>query len=89
MTTHPYRVESSHPIIGPFSSTMESTSFLLHDRSLAIVAAAKSTTKPRGKEIRVVHTPTGQVVFSKTSPGPEDLWDDQPAMHEPRSYGLG
>ena len=67
MNTHPYRVESSHPIIGPFSPSLDATSFLLHDRSLAIVVAAKSITRPRGKEIRVVHTPSGQVVYSKTA----------------------
>ena len=67
MTEQHYRVESTHPIIGPFSPPVESSSFLIHDRALAIVIAAKSITKPRGQEIRVVHTPSGQVVYRKTS----------------------
>lgn len=74
-----YRVESTHPIIGPFSPPVESNSFLLNDRALAIVVATKSITRPRGKEIRVVHALTGQVVYSKTSLEPDLQSDDHPA----------
>ena len=35
------------------------------DRSLAVVIAAKSFTLPMGSEIRVVHVPTGEIVFKK------------------------
>jgi hypothetical protein len=38
----------------------------LMDRAMATVMAAKSMTKPCGHEIRVVHVPTGEVVFRKT-----------------------
>jgi hypothetical protein len=37
------------------------------DRALAVAVAAKSTTWPGGQEIRVVHVPTGEVVFRKAS----------------------
>jgi hypothetical protein len=39
----------------------------VHDRELAIVVAAKSVTVPYGREIRVVHVPTGDIVFRKTA----------------------
>lgn len=66
-TEFPYRVESSHPIVGPFTHEREATTILMHDRALAIVVAAKSITRPSGNEIRVVHTPSGQVVYRKTT----------------------
>jgi len=37
----------------------------VHDRSLAVVMATKTRTVPCGGEIRVVHTPTGEVIFRK------------------------
>lgn len=67
MTTLPYKIESSHPIVAtrPRSSVRDGS--LLADRELAVSLAAKSITSPPGGEIRVVHVPTGEVVFSKTS----------------------
>ncbi len=38
---------------------------MVHDRSLAVAMAAKTRTVPCGGEIRVVHTPTGEVIFRK------------------------
>lgn len=38
---------------------------LVHDRSLAVTMAAKTHTVPCGGEVRVVHTPTGEVIFRK------------------------
>jgi hypothetical protein len=40
---------------------------LLSDRELAILVAAKSESNPIGQEIRVVHVPTGDVVFRITA----------------------
>jgi hypothetical protein len=37
--------------------------------------AAKSVTKPSGQEIRVVHVPTGEVVFTKPG-GSRAEWAD-------------
>jgi hypothetical protein len=62
-----YRIESSHPIVGPLLSGPGATQILMFDRSLAIVVAAKSVTVPYGSEIRVVHVATGEVVFRKTA----------------------
>ncbi len=64
MTSANFRVESSHPIASGLFPTIGSQ-FLFSDRSLAVAMAAKSTTQPSGQEIRVVHVPTGEVVFRK------------------------
>jgi hypothetical protein len=63
-----YRVESSHPIVGPLWPSFKASK--LHtfvDRAFAVLMAAKSSTSPSGHEIRVIHVPTGQVVFRKTA----------------------
>ena len=62
-----YRIESSHPIVGPLLSGPGATEILIFDRSMAIVVAAKSVTVPYGSEIRVVRIDTGEVVFRKTA----------------------
>ena len=62
-----YRIESSHPMVGPLLPGPGVTDILLHDRALAIVVAAKSVTVPYGREIRVVHVSTGEVLFRKTA----------------------
>ena len=67
MSTSTYRVESAHPIVGPLWFGGASSKFHhVVDRSQAIVLAAKSRTFPPGHEIRVVHVPTGNIVFRKT-----------------------
>jgi hypothetical protein len=65
MTSADYRIESSYPIVGQLLPTSGSTEYLLQDRALAVVLAAKSVTEPSGQEIRVVHVPSGEVVFRK------------------------
>ncbi len=68
MSATTYRVESSHPIVGPlWPGYKASKLFTFVDRALAVVMAAKSMTAPAGHEIRVVHVPTGEVVFRKTA----------------------
>lgn len=62
-----YRIESSHPMVGPLLPGAGVTDFFVHDRALAIVVAAKSVTIPYGREIRVVHVTTGEVIFCKTA----------------------
>ncbi len=65
MTSADFRVESNHPISGRLLPSSGSLQYLFSDRSLAVAMAAKSTTRPMGQEIRVVHVPTGEVVFRK------------------------
>jgi hypothetical protein len=68
MSATTYRVESSHPIVGPLWSNYKSSKHhTFVDRALAVVMAAKSMTSPAGHEVRVVHVPSGEVVFRKTS----------------------
>ena len=65
MTSADYRVESSHPISARLVAISGAQEYFFSDRSLAVAMAAKSVTSPSGQEIRVVHVPTGEVVFRK------------------------
>jgi hypothetical protein len=65
MSSDSFRVESSRPIVGRTWPTPGSSSFGTSNRHLAVALAAKSLTSPPGGEIRVVHVPTGEVVFCK------------------------
>ena len=70
MTSQDFRVESSHPIAGRLFPVSGASQYFFSDRALAVAMAAKSVTYPSGQEIRVVHVPTGEVVFRKpASPG--------------------
>ncbi len=72
MTSADFRVESNHLITGRLLPISGSQQYFFSDRALAVTMAAKSVTKPSGQEIRVVHVPTGEVVFTKpASPRPE------------------
>ena len=73
MTSADFRVESNHPIAGRFLPVSGSQQYFFSDCSLAVAMAAKSTTKPLGQEIRVVHVPTGEVVFRKPA-APRREW---------------
>ena len=63
MDSADYRIESAQPIAGRFWPNAGTTQMAVRDRALAVSIAAKSFTP--GSEIRVVHVPTGEVVFSK------------------------
>lgn len=67
MSSADFRVESSHPIATRLLPVSGSRQYFFSDRALAVAMAAKSTTKPSGQEIRVVHVPTGEVVFRKAA----------------------
>lgn len=67
MSTSDFRVESSSPIAGWLLPASESRQYFFGNRALAVAMAAKSVTKPSGQEIRVVHVPTGEVVFRKSA----------------------
>ena len=76
MTSADFRVESNHPIAGRFLPVSGSQQYFFSDRSLAVAMAAKSTTKPVGQEIRVVHVPTGEVVFRKAGSNRAEFSDE-------------
>jgi hypothetical protein len=65
MTSNDFHVESSHPISERLCPVSQSQRYFFSDRALAVATAAKSVTEPSGHEIRVVHVPTGEVVFRK------------------------
>ncbi len=62
-----YRIESTHPIAGRLLPVSGYREYFFSDRSLAVCMAAKSITTPSGQEIRVVHVPTGEIVFRKAA----------------------
>lgn len=62
MTSAEYRIESSQPLAGRFWPA-GSERYAVRDRALAVSLAAKSFSS--NSEIRVVHVPTGEVVFRK------------------------
>lgn len=63
MTSADYRIESSQPIAGRLWPAKGSRQYTVNDRALAVSLAAKSFT--HDSEIRVVHVPSGEVVFRK------------------------
>jgi hypothetical protein len=65
MTSADFRIESSHPIASRLLPLRGSQHYLLSDRALAVAVAAKAVTSPHGQEIRVVHVPTGEILFRK------------------------
>lgn len=69
METPTYRIESTHPIVATLPRTDVRNGSLLADRELAIAIAAKSRTVPPGGTVRVVHVPSGEVVFIKPGSG--------------------
>lgn len=69
MTRSEYRIESNRPLAGRLLPMGQTQKLVFGDRALAVVLAAKSDTSPSGQEIRVVHVPTGEVVFRKNAEG--------------------
>ena len=63
-----YRIESTLPLFG---SLLPLATFrrLYADRSLAVAVAVKSVSDPTRQQVRVVHVPTGEIVFD-TGPAP-------------------
>ena len=67
MTTLPYKIESSSPIVASLPRTNVRNGAMLANLDLAVSLAAKSITEPPGGVVRVIHVPTGEVLFSKVS----------------------
>ena len=74
MTSADYRIESSRPIAGGLWPAAGAQHYAVKDRSLAVSLAAKSFSPD--SEIRVVHVPTGEVLFRKPPQRPE--WNEEP-----------
>jgi len=69
MNTPAYKIESAHPIVSTLLRGGIRSGATMADRELAVALAAKSLTSPPGGEIRVVHVPSGEVIFRKTGEG--------------------
>jgi hypothetical protein len=75
MPSAEFRIESNHPIAGHFLPQPGAQQYFVKDRALAVAMAAKSFTHP-SSEIRVVHVPTGEIVFRK-EPARRAEWGDE------------
>ena len=68
MPSGDYRIESTLPLFGsllPLATLKQ----LYASRSLAVAVAVKSVSDPTRQRVRVVHVPTGEIVFD-TAPAP-------------------
>ncbi len=74
MNSADYRIESCQPITGRLWPAAGKRQLTVNDRVLAITLAAKSFTPD--SEIRVVHVPSGEVVFRKPPPARPQAADD-------------
>lgn len=66
MSSTQYRIESNRPLLNrllPLSKVPD----VFEDRALAVAIAAKSVARAAGQEVRVVHVPSGEIVFRTTS----------------------
>ena len=63
-------------MMGPLLPEGGVSALRLNDHALAIAVAAKSVTVPYGKEIRVVHRASGEVIFRKTAATIAPLGED-------------
>lgn len=63
METADYRIESTGTVLFRLIPGSAGIDHLFRDRAMAVAMAAKGITDPPGDEIRVVHVPTGKVVF--------------------------
>lgn len=69
-----YRIESCQPFASRFFPAGGATQLAVSNRALAVSLAAKGMTGRA--EIRVVHVPTGEVVFRKPAP-PRVEWVEE------------
>lgn len=60
-----FRIESDCGLQSPHWATTSANEIMVHSRSLAVAMAAKSLSVACKGEIRVVYTPTGEVIFRK------------------------
>lgn len=63
-----YRIESRDPLLGHLLPTQQRKT-LFGNCSLAVAVAVKSVDDPTRQQVRVVHVPTGEVIF-ETKPAP-------------------
>lgn len=62
-----FRIESSQPLHNRLLPADLQQGLLYHDASLAVAMAVKSVRNPAAQEVRVIHVPSGEVVFRTTA----------------------
>ena len=67
MASVEYCIESNHPIVNRLLPQSEVQQCFM-DASQAVAMAAKCVPNPFGEEVRVVHVPTGEVIFKAGTP---------------------
>jgi len=67
-STPVYRIESQDPMLGQLLPGSDRKS-LFTNYSLAVAVAVKSVVDPTRQQVRVVHVPSGEIVF-ETKPAP-------------------
>ena len=77
MGRHDYLIESDHPVSNRFFNRTDVRS-AYPDWHQAVTIAAKSTPSTFGDEIRVVHVPSGEIVFRLTPEGRSSRPDFDP-----------
>lgn len=71
MASAGYRIESKHPITNRLLPQLPSPR-TFKDASLAVAIAAKCVPNSFGDEVRVVHIPSGNIVFRVDGTQPND-----------------
>lgn len=66
MTSDQYRIEGTDRLMGRLLAS-PNFSHLYRNYSLAVAVAVKSLADPTCQEVRVVHVPTGEIVFQTTA----------------------
>ncbi len=60
-----YRIESDRPLSGRWLPLAGNPPWVMGNRALAVSLAAKNFRGAGGQAIRVVHVPTGEIVYRK------------------------
>jgi len=67
MSSAEYCIQSNHPIVNRLLPQSKVQQYF-HDPSQAVAMAAKCFPNSFGDEVRVVHVPTGEVIFKVGTP---------------------
>ena len=67
MTSADYRIESDLPLISRLVPSADVSKFTFTDWTMAVAVAAKGFISASGQEIRVVHVPSGEVLYRKAA----------------------
>lgn len=69
MASAQYRIESMDPLLGTLLPPTD-YKHVFADCSLAVAVAVKSVSDPTRQQVRVVHIPSGEVIFQTATSTP-------------------